>query len=379
MYDRQPTPGKEGRVLITPLNGSAPYYATVAMADEPLEEGTALNKANLLKDATAALFGLGADAVPDDVLKVIRSVLDIKTEMEIVSYTGTGTYGSENPTSVTFSGAPIVVIALGWLTNDETPYWSTRTGEDDYISMLPMSVVSTDYTPGRGFGNDVNSGVYGKKSEDGKTFSWYNEYYAGFQLNAEGYTYFILALYDGGTGSIGEGDTGGSGDTGDSGGSDTGGGSGSTDTPVTFTIDGGDQDTVMAGTTWANYIASMGNVSLYLKGGYVCYNMGTSTLVWLYDPSGKPAKSTDAIVSGDYYTGPATVTFTVDGGAERTVEKGTTWEEYITSLGEGTKLYIDGGYVYYDPEAEVPVQLSSPSGTAVGAADVIVSGDYTTD
>ena len=251
--------------------------------------------------------------------------------------------------------------------------------------MFPTSVMPTEYTLGFGFGNHVNNssasveGAYGKKSEDGKTFFWYNTGNSEWQDNTSGSEYYILALYDGGTGSIGEGDTGGSGDTGDSGGSDTGGGSGSTDTPVTFTIDGGDQDTVMAGTTWANYIASMGNVSLYLKGGYVCYNMGTSTLVWLYDPSGKPAKSTDAIVSGDYYTGPATVTFTVDGGAERTVEKGTTWEEYITSLGEGTKLYIDGGYVYYDPEADVPVQLSSPSGTAVGAADVIVSGDYTTD
>lgn len=32
--------------------------------------GTKLNKASLLKDDTAALYGLGADAVPDDVLKL---------------------------------------------------------------------------------------------------------------------------------------------------------------------------------------------------------------------------------------------------------------------------------------------------------------------
>ena len=66
MYDRIPTPGQEGRMLISP-EGGTPYYATVAMADNPTQEGTFINKATLLKDATAALFGFGANAVPDDV------------------------------------------------------------------------------------------------------------------------------------------------------------------------------------------------------------------------------------------------------------------------------------------------------------------------
>ena len=37
-------------------------------ADQPTQEGTPINKASLLKDATAALYGLGTGAVPDDVL-----------------------------------------------------------------------------------------------------------------------------------------------------------------------------------------------------------------------------------------------------------------------------------------------------------------------
>lgn len=65
MLDRVPV--NPGRVLITPENGSAAYYATMTRADNPTQEGTPLNKASLLKDATAALFGLGTDAVPDDV------------------------------------------------------------------------------------------------------------------------------------------------------------------------------------------------------------------------------------------------------------------------------------------------------------------------
>ena len=70
MEDRIPTPGQEGRVLITPENGS-PYYAKIAMADNPTQAGTPLNKDTLLKDATAGLYGLGSDAVPDDVLSLV--------------------------------------------------------------------------------------------------------------------------------------------------------------------------------------------------------------------------------------------------------------------------------------------------------------------
>ena len=69
MQDR--IPENPGRVLITPENGSTAYYATMTRADNPTQEGTPLNKSSLLKDATAALFGLGADAVPNDVFGVL--------------------------------------------------------------------------------------------------------------------------------------------------------------------------------------------------------------------------------------------------------------------------------------------------------------------
>lgn len=71
MKDR--IPKDPGRVLITPENGDAAFYATMTRADNPEQEGTPLNKNSLLKDATAALFGLGADALPDDVLRKIAS------------------------------------------------------------------------------------------------------------------------------------------------------------------------------------------------------------------------------------------------------------------------------------------------------------------
>ena len=68
MKDRIPAEGKAGRVLITPENGSAPFYATVTMADEPLDEGTPLNKANLLTDETAGFYGKDENATVNNVL-----------------------------------------------------------------------------------------------------------------------------------------------------------------------------------------------------------------------------------------------------------------------------------------------------------------------
>ena len=65
MQDREPT--YPGRVIMTPVFGQANAY-DMERADKPLQQGTPLNKATLLKDATAALYGLGTGAVPDDVL-----------------------------------------------------------------------------------------------------------------------------------------------------------------------------------------------------------------------------------------------------------------------------------------------------------------------
>lgn len=65
MNDR--IPRYPGRVKMTPVAGQANTFDMVR-ADDPTQPGTPLNKATLLKDATAALYGLGTGAVPDDVL-----------------------------------------------------------------------------------------------------------------------------------------------------------------------------------------------------------------------------------------------------------------------------------------------------------------------
>lgn len=87
-------PANPGRVLITPEDGSAAFYATLMRADNPTEEGDPLSKETLLKDATAALYGLDATAVPDDVLDLLSNVIP-------------SPYGMLSLKTVDSSGSPI--------------------------------------------------------------------------------------------------------------------------------------------------------------------------------------------------------------------------------------------------------------------------------
>lgn len=72
-----------GRVKLVPVAGQENTYDMVR-ADSPTQEGTPLNKATFLKDSTAAMFGLDANAVPDDVFKTLGSELRVTTEAGVV-------------------------------------------------------------------------------------------------------------------------------------------------------------------------------------------------------------------------------------------------------------------------------------------------------
>lgn len=82
ILDRVPT--KPGRVLITPEDGSEPFYAVMTRADEPEQEGTPINKELLDNMTKAENIGvseevqslLGADNV-DDGFKNIPNTLKL--------------------------------------------------------------------------------------------------------------------------------------------------------------------------------------------------------------------------------------------------------------------------------------------------------------
>lgn len=107
MKDRIPT--HVGRVQLVPVAGQTNIY-DMTMADDPVEVGTPLNKATLLKDATAALFGLTSSAVPDDVFAAIAA--QNTAQIDYGSYTGNGQYGSANAVTLTFPFEPKLVIVL---------------------------------------------------------------------------------------------------------------------------------------------------------------------------------------------------------------------------------------------------------------------------
>lgn len=68
MKDRVPASGKAGHVLLTPASGGTATEYVLAMADNPSSgnEGTPLNKANLLSDATVSILRTRLDGLRSD-------------------------------------------------------------------------------------------------------------------------------------------------------------------------------------------------------------------------------------------------------------------------------------------------------------------------
>lgn len=241
MQDRVPTPGQEGRVLITPENGSSPFYAKVEMADNPTQPGTPLNKATLLKDATALLFGLTTEAVPDDVFALLerfnnglgneyiwKKYLQTSGEesyvnspdpeayppkvpdgyqysgpfqlgtfavIETGSYVGTGTYGENNPNRLIFKGKPIMVFIADH--NDPSsnhlmrvwmfPCFAYNRNNNEYDDPGYFNIAESS---GNGYGQPED--VFAKVS--GTTLMWYGREDADDQINQSTYRYYYFAL-----------------------------------------------------------------------------------------------------------------------------------------------------------------------------------------
>jgi hypothetical protein len=162
------------RYKLTPVSGD--IYDLTPEPGIVTEPGTDLNKANLLKDTTAALYGLDTDAVPDDVFALIKPLLDGKAKLAAGTYVGTGTFGSENQNSLTFGFTPKIVIISGNSGATETK-----------IIILPRT---THPICSFGTGTITTNLV----SAIGATTTWYSTGNANVQGNANGVTYSYLAL-----------------------------------------------------------------------------------------------------------------------------------------------------------------------------------------
>lgn len=159
------------------------------------EQVGAYKKEETMRADTAALFGLGPDAVPDDVMaeayKLIQSLqatVDGKASIATGTYTGTGTHGSSNPNTLTFPFPPKLVFI------------HCRNANENYFAFFFCESLTSSYTsPGYLCisATDGQSSVYAKLND--KTLSWYaniagitTDYVA--QLNTSGVKYAYTAI-----------------------------------------------------------------------------------------------------------------------------------------------------------------------------------------
>jgi len=172
-----------GRYQMVPVAGTTDTYDFVAVPGTVTEAGTDLSKGNLLTDATAALFGLGEDAVPDDALVNIRSLIDDLPTIETGTYTGTGTTTSTAPNSVVLS-KPCKLMFI----------FPSGSGE---VGTFPVFRYTEDYVQWAYYSAGTTQG-YAKKSEDGKTISWYVTYQFTTidQFNSSGVVYNYMAFVE---------------------------------------------------------------------------------------------------------------------------------------------------------------------------------------
>lgn len=142
----------------------------------------------------------GYAAIPAGTTIEYLGKLGDKARAQVLSYVGTGTYGSSNPNSVT-ANFPIKLLAvLAKTLKNSNGNFSTRIDYNNQNKEDPFmvgAILTTNYTIGSGCGykEDIYNTAYGKKSEDGKTFSWYTTgSNSARQFNQSGYTYIVLLI-----------------------------------------------------------------------------------------------------------------------------------------------------------------------------------------
>ena len=114
------------------------------------------------------------------------------------SYVGTGKTGKSNPNQITLA-APFKILCIYGMQWPDSYRSIDNSGTGETSVIIPGSIIPTEYTSGFGFFYSSNSrDSYGKKSADGKTFSWYYNYTpsdaATVQLNLSQVVYHYYAI-----------------------------------------------------------------------------------------------------------------------------------------------------------------------------------------
>lgn len=119
------------------------------------------------------------------------TLLPASVQLEKIKYTGTGLFGESSPTSVMFSSAPQLVLLPNYgIPNKDGTLWRLQTNQ----SFTPAELFSTNYVQIASYASSSDGVLYAKKSNDGKTFSWYANKGAEQQSNTSGKEYYCYGI-----------------------------------------------------------------------------------------------------------------------------------------------------------------------------------------
>jgi len=119
-------------------------------------------------------------------LRTAQAISALGLRVETGSYSGTGTYGSGNPNSITFSNIVPKFVVIWTSPRDATTDCSV-------IGLFqPASSVGTALEfSSSGFPYMYS---FSSTSLSSKTLSWYSSSHAGYQMNISGYTYYYVGI-----------------------------------------------------------------------------------------------------------------------------------------------------------------------------------------
>ena len=130
----------------------------------------------------------GYAAIPAGTTIEYLGKLGNKARVQVLSYVGTGTYGSSNPNSLTFGNLPEAIIFLGKVDRSGSVYKNIYTQEETSVLYPKIIPNGRNDVYGYGFGYSI----YGKR--DGNTISWYSTKNQDSQANSIGHTFYYIVL-----------------------------------------------------------------------------------------------------------------------------------------------------------------------------------------
>lgn len=180
-------------------NKNNPHAVTAKQVGALASSGGAMSGAISMSGHKIA--NLAAPAAPTDAAN--KQYVDEHTGAKVVtgSYVGTGKTGKNNPTEISLPKPFKVLCIYGMQYPDSyyDIYPTDSTGTGQTCNIISGSSIPTEYTRYFGFFySSKPSDSYGKKSADGKTFSWYYDLTpssaASVQLNKSGTIYHYYAI-----------------------------------------------------------------------------------------------------------------------------------------------------------------------------------------